>query len=334
MPSKNFLLRKASTVLYPKCYNRNSYDESITYTKKKEGLISYLTVDNYHALYKIADIQHSARRKWIVRKKKRSFNSLKKLQNPTSTQHAHSLVLTNTQTKLQFQIKQRMQIKTFLPFLTTASYEYISNLNRSLSLFKNLKPNFSALKPRRNKKKLRTLNRTKILTSLYPQNSTLNAGGVKNFTSSQNFYVLKPIVGGFKAYTANALGFLPRVQMKKICRFWVRRLRNQLKKVQGKTKRTHLIKNSPAQIFSPRIISVLPRPLNIKDFTRFKVSVNFSALYKKKKFANAKTKKMRSRIKGRIKFIFKFYKQKPFWRTKSFLISTGKWKPDPLKNQK
>lgn len=63
MPSKNFLLRKASTVLYPKCYNRNSYDESITYTKKKEGLISYLTVDNYHALYKIADIQHSARRK-------------------------------------------------------------------------------------------------------------------------------------------------------------------------------------------------------------------------------------------------------------------------------
>jgi len=242
MPSKNFLLRKASTVLYPKCYNRNSYDESITYTKKKEGLIAYLTVDNYHALYKIADIQHSARRKWIVRKKKRSFNSLKKLQNPTSTQHAHSLVLTNTQTKLQFQIKQRMQIKTFLPFLTIASYEYISNLNRSLSLFKNLKPNFSTFKPRRKKEKLRTLNRTKILTSLYPQltpKSTLNASGIKNFTSSQNFYVLKPIVGGFKAYTANALGFLPQVQIKKICRFWVRRLRNQLKKKSRRKNKTH-----------------------------------------------------------------------------------------------
>lgn len=62
MFKKLFYLKKASTVLYPKCYNRNSYDETATVTKKKEGLISYLTVDNYVALYKIADIRHASRR--------------------------------------------------------------------------------------------------------------------------------------------------------------------------------------------------------------------------------------------------------------------------------
>src|SRR4051812_31657784 len=114
-----------------------------------------------------------------------------------------------------------MQLKTFLPFLTISNYEYISSLNRSLSQFKTLNPNFSDLKSRRKNEKPRTLNRMKILTTLYPQftpHNKLNVTGVKKFPNPQNFYILKPIIGGFKAYTANTLGFLPQVQMKKICR--------------------------------------------------------------------------------------------------------------------